>query len=91
MSVLVSSVAAGRSFVARLHREEEGMETVQIIMTLAIAALVMTGVGSIAGVGSGSSGNSLLSGLGKTLGNLFGGGGNGGGFSLGTITSLFGS
>ena len=88
------NLVIGRStvvrFVERLHRGEEGMETVQIIMIMAIAAMILTGVGSVAGVKAGGTptGSGLLSVVSSGLGTLLGSS-KGGGFLSG-LTSVFG-
>lgn len=42
--------ASAKSVFVRFHRDDEGMEAVQIIMTLAVAALVVLGVTQITGI-----------------------------------------
>ena len=82
-----------KSFVVALHRNEEGMETVQIIMIMAIAAMVLTGVNQVVGVSAdkgngGSQGGGLLGGVTNGIGKLLGG--MSGGFGLGGIGKLIG-
>lgn len=66
---------AAKSFLQKLHEGEEGMETVQIIMIMAIAAMILTGVNSVVGVGSSgtTTGGGLFEVVTKGLGGLFGG------------------
>ena len=45
-----------KSVVVRLHRDDSGMEAIQIVMTLAIAAMVCFGVAKVTGVGSDTAG-----------------------------------
>jgi len=79
-----------RCIVEKLHRGEEGMETVQIIMIMAIAAMVLTGVNQIVGVNSGgSTGSGLISMVTGGLSKLFGGEGLGLGDLGGLIGGLF--
>lgn len=50
-----------KSVVVRLHRDDSGMEAIQIVMTLAIAAMVCLGVAKVTGVGSADvDGNSII-------------------------------
>lgn len=84
------SVVSGNAvvrFVKKLHSGEEGMETVQIIMILAIAAMVLTGVNSVAGFGGDGkeSGSGIFDVVTKGLGSLFGGNG----FGVGDIVGKF--
>ena len=56
-----------RSVAVRLHHDDAGMETVQIIMVLAIAAMVCLGVSKVSGVGAeGANGSGIF----KVLGGI---------------------
>ncbi len=41
-----------KTIAARFHRDDEGMEAIQIIMILAVAAMVCLGVTSVTGISS---------------------------------------
>lgn len=58
-----------RKLVVRFHTDERGMETIQIIMTLAIAAMVCGGINGVAGLGADgqASNGGLFGGLGGLL------------------------
>lgn len=59
----------------QLHRDEAGMETVQIIMIMAIAAMVLMGVNKVTGVSlAGDANGGLFQMVTSGLGKLFGGG-----------------
>lgn len=68
-----------KKVLVRLHRDEQGMEAVQIIMTLAIAAMVCLGVAKVSGVtADGASGGTGIIGkiasiAGEFLGDAVGG------------------
>lgn len=50
-----------KNVVVRFSRDDRGMEAVQIIMTLAIAAMVCLGVAKVSGVDSnGASGTGII-------------------------------
>jgi len=63
--------------VIRFGRDDKGMEAIQIIMTLAIAAMVCLGVAKVSGVtASGASGDGIIGKIaeigGKFLGDAVG-------------------
>lgn len=50
-----------KKVVVRFNRDEMGMEAIQIVMTLAIAAMVCLGVSKVAGVtASGANGSGIM-------------------------------
>lgn len=61
-----------QSVVAKFHRDEVGMESVQIIMILAIAAMVCLGVTKVAGTSTseGGSGDGLFGGISSTISSI---------------------
>jgi hypothetical protein len=72
MGSLVVSGRAAANWVRRLHAEDEGMETIQIVMVLAVAALVLTGVNGIVGIGTGGeAGGGMMDWVTGALGKVF--------------------
>jgi len=59
-----------RAIVRRFDRDEAGMETVQIILILAVAAMTLMGTQKMCGVSAGESKNSGIFG---SVGGLLGG------------------
>ena len=90
MNLALNSYVAAKSFFQKLHQGEEGMETVQIIMIMAVAAMVLTGVNQITGISSSgkTNGGGLIGAVTEGIGSLFDIGD--GGFGLGGIGDLIG-
>ncbi|MDX1930775.1 MAG: hypothetical protein SFV81_29900 [Pirellulaceae bacterium] len=62
-----------KSVMVRFSRDDRGMEAVQIIMTLAIAAMVCLGVAKVSGVtASGSDGTGIIGTIVKQAGGFLG-------------------
>jgi len=75
MSLVKTRMSRLVAWSRKFHAGEEGMESIQVVMILAISAMVLFGVNSIAGVSGGaaggsSSGSGLLGGVGKMIGSL---------------------
>ena len=59
--------------VATFHNNESGMEALQTVMILAIAALVLSGVSSISGVSKGGQSGGFLGSIKDVIGGFLGG------------------
>jgi Flp pilus assembly pilin Flp len=62
-----------KGLVVRFHEDRRGSQSVEILMILAVAAMVCLGVSQVAGVGLGgaeSGGSGIMAGIGDWLGNF---------------------
>lgn len=69
-------MASVKNVLVRIHRDDEGMESIQIIMILAVAAMVCLGVTKVSGIASNGTpdGGGLFGAVGGLVKNLIPGG-----------------
>jgi len=77
MEIIVQMLSNLKATVARIHREEEGMETLQVVLIIAFAAIILAFAYKIFGGGSSNqtdtagANNTVVGWVQSTMNNIF--------------------